>query len=253
MKTLRDFGLLFKRSFLQSLRNKAWFGIGVATPLLYLALFAPLLQKLTGGPGFTTGNTLDVFLPGILAFLAFNSGTSGGWTTIFELQEGYVERIRVTPVSRLALLVGPILSSITYLFIFSAVLVAVAMPFGFHLNLVGMLVMFVLLALTHAITASFAVSIALLTRDMGSMASVVVGISLPVLLLSGVLLPLTLAPTWERILAHINPLYYVVEADRLLAQGNIINGTVGLAFLVMVILTGITLWWATRVFRKAVA
>ena len=189
MKTLREFGLFFKRSFLEALRNGIWVAVGVSGPLLYLALFTPLLQKLAGGPGFPTGSALDVFLPGLLAFLAFGSGSGNSYTTIFELQEGTVERFRVTPVSRSALLVGPILSSIVWLFIFFIVLVAIAVPFGFHLHFAGMLVSFVLLALTLAIMAAFGVSIALLTKDISSLSAILNGLNLPVLLLSGVLLP----------------------------------------------------------------
>jgi ABC-2 type transport system permease protein len=62
-----------------------------------------------------------------------------------------------------------------------------------------------------------------------------------------------MAPSWMRVVAHFNPLYYVVEANRVLAAGKIWNSTVGLAFLVTVGLTIVTFWWATRVFRKAVA
>jgi ABC-2 type transport system permease protein len=254
VRTFGDIGLLFGRSFREAMRNGLWVIVGVSTPLLYLALFTPLLQQLVGGPGFPTGSSaLDVFLPGLLAFLAFGSGLGPGYTTMFELQEGTVERFRVTPVSRFALLIGPILSNITWLFIFSAILVAIAVPFGFHLHIAGMVVSFVLLALTLAIMASFSISIAFLTKDISSMSAILNGLNLPILLLSGVLLPLTLAPQWMRIIAHINPLYYVVDADRVLAQGNIMNGTVGLAFLVMLLLTALTLWWATRVYRKAVA
>ena len=172
---------------------------------------------------------------------------------IFELQEGTVERFRVTPVSRFALLIGPILSNIVWLFIFVAILIAIAVPFGYDLHLGGMLVAFVLMALTLATFAAFTISIALLTKEISTLAAITNGLNLPVLLLSGVLLPLTLAPDWMRVLAHFNPLYYVVEADRVLAQGNIVNGAVGLAFLVMVLLTGLALWWATRVYRKAVS
>ena len=74
MKFFRDIGLLFKRSFTQALRNGIWVVVGISTPLLYLVLFTPLLQKLVGGPGFPGSNALDIFLPGILAFLAFGSG-----------------------------------------------------------------------------------------------------------------------------------------------------------------------------------
>lgn len=235
------------------MRNGLWVIVGLSTPLLYLLLFTPLLSKLAGGPGFAAGNVLDVFLPGILAFLAFGNGMSGGYTTIFELQEGTTERFRVTPVSRIALVAGPILSAIVWFFVFAAILVAIAIPFGFTLNIGGMLVAFVLLALILTITASFSISIALITHDISSMSAVLNGLNLPLLLLSGVLLPMTLAPAWENVLGHFNPLYYVVNADRLLAQGNIWNGTVGLAFLVTAALTIITFWWVIRVYRKVVA
>jgi ABC-2 type transport system permease protein len=253
MNTLREFYILFKRSFIQTLRNPVWVLVGVSTPLLYLALFTPLLQKLAGGPGFPTSNVLDVFLPGILAFLAFGSGTGEGYGTFFDLQGGLIERFRVTQSSRYALLISPILADIVWLFIFSSILVAIAIPFGFDIHIQGLLIVFVLLALLLIITACFSVSIALKSKDIGSFASVMNGIYLPVLLLSGVLLPLSLAPNWMVVIAHFNPLYYIVEANRILAAGNIADSNVGLAFLVMVPLTVVTVWWATRVYRKAVA
>ncbi len=253
MKSLRDIALLFKRNFIQSFRNPTWLIVGLSTPLLYLALYTPLLQKLAGGPGFPTSNVLDVFLPGMLAFLAFGNGSSEGYQTIFDLRDGLIERFRVTPVSRYALLISPILSDIAWLFIFVAILIAVAVPFGFNAHIAGLLVSFVLLALLVIITGAFSIAIALINKDISSFSAIITGINLPILLLSGVLLPLSLAPTWMQVIAHFNPLYYVVEADRVLANGDIINATVELAFLVTVVLAIGTLWWATRVYRKAVA
>jgi ABC-2 type transport system permease protein len=58
------------------------------------------------------------------------------------------------------------------------------------------------------------------------------------------LLPLTLAPGWLRGLAHTHPLYYTVEAARLL-------WTVGEGFLVTAGLTALTLVWATGKYREA--
>jgi ABC-2 type transport system permease protein len=253
MNVFKEIQILFKRSFIQTLRNPVWVLVGLSTPLLYLALFTPLLQKLAGGPGFPTSNVLDVFLPGILAFLAFGSGTGEGYTTIFELRDGLTERFRVTPASRYALLVSPVLADVVWLFIFNAVLIAIAKLFGFDVHFAGLLVSFLLIALLLIITASFSVATALLTKDISSFAAVMNGINLPILLLSGVLLPLTLAPAWMVVIAHFNPLYYVVEANRLLAAGDIVNSTVGLAFLVIIVLTIVTIWWAARVYRKAVA
>ena len=49
MKTIRDIGLLFHRYTLQMLRNPVWLFVGFSTPILYLALFTPLLKHFAGG------------------------------------------------------------------------------------------------------------------------------------------------------------------------------------------------------------
>jgi len=253
MKLFRDIGLLYKRGFVHALRIPVWIAVGVSTPLLYLALFTPLLKNLAGGPGFPSTDVLDLFLPGIIALMAFGSGTGAGFGVIFEIQSGFTERMQVTPASRFALLMGQILSSLTWFFIFTALITVVAIPFGFHLHLAGMLVSWVLLALLLIVFAAFSIALALITREISSLAAVMNGINLPILLLSGVLLPLTLAPSWMRVVAHFNPMYYVVEANRLLVTGQINEAQVGEAFLVMLPLTAAVLWWATGVFKRAVS
>lgn len=253
MKMLRDIGLLYMRGFIHTLRIPVWVVVGVSTPLLYLALFTPLLKNLAGAPGFPPTDVLDLFLPGILALMAFGSGTGAGFAVIFEIQAGYTERLQVSPASRFALLMGPILSGLTWMYIFTVMIVAVAIPFGFHLHLAGMLISLVLLGLLMMIFSAFSIALALITKEISSLAAIMNGINLPILLLSGVLLPLSLAPTWMRAIAHVNPMYYVVEANRILATGQINDAKVGEAFLIMVPLTVIVMAWATRVYRRAVS
>jgi ABC-2 type transport system permease protein len=80
--------LFFRRKMLESLRQPAWIVMGLTTPLLYLALFTPLLNSLAGSPGFPKGHVLDVFVPGILVLIAFGAGMGAGWTVIWELDSG---------------------------------------------------------------------------------------------------------------------------------------------------------------------
>ena len=182
MKTARDTGLLFQRYTLQMLRNPVWLFVGFSTPILYLVLFTPLLKELPGVRGFPTGSVLDVFLPGILALLAFASGSSAGFGTIFELQSGLIERLRVTPASRFAILVGPILSGLVMMTVFDAVVVAVGYGFGFTVHWAGLLVLTVLLWLLAALMGAFSTATALVTKDISSFAAIINGINLPILL-----------------------------------------------------------------------
>ena len=253
MKTARDTGLLFHRYTVQMLRNPVWLVVGFSTPVLYLVLFTPLLRSLPGVQGFPTGGVLQIFLPGILALLAYSSGASAGFGTIFELQSGFIERLRVTPASRFAILFGPILSGLVTMTVFDAVVVVVGVGFGFHVHWAGLLVLTVLLWLLASLMAAFSTAVALVTKEISSFAAVINGINLPLLLLAGVLLPISLGPLWLRVLAHLNPLYYLVVASRSLAAGHIATSVVWQAFAVLVPLCVLVLAWATRVFRRAVA
>jgi ABC-2 type transport system permease protein len=248
MKTARDTGLLFQRHLTELLRNPVWLFVGFSTPILYLALFTPLLKNVVPG-----GHVLDVFLPGILALLAFASGISAGFNTIFELQAGVIERLRVTPASRFAILIGPILASALMMLVFDIVVVAVGIGFGFSVHLAGLLVLAVLLFALMAIVAAFSVAIALVTKEISSFAAIVNGINLPILLLAGVLLPIALGPAWLRVLAHFNPLYYLVDAARVLAGGTLTGTPIWQALAVLVPLCALVLAWATTVVRKAVS
>ncbi len=253
MRTVRDTGLLFKRYTLQMLRNPVWLFVGFSTPVLYLALFTPLLKAASRSLGVPSGGVLDFFLPGILSLLAFASGSSMGFGTIFELQSGVIERFRVTPASRFAILIGPILSGLVMMTVFDSVVVAVGYGFGFHVHWLGLVVLAVLLALLASLMAAFSTATALVTKDISSFAAIINGMNLPMLLLAGVLLPISVGPLWLRVLGHFNPLFYLVQASRFLAAGTFGAPAVWQAFAVLVPLCGLVLFWATRVFRRAVA
>lgn len=251
MTLLTQVRLLTWRKLLETLRQPVWLVMGLITPLLYLLLFAPLLHKLAGGPGFPPGGVLDVFLPGLLSLLAFSVGMGAGWSIIPELDTGVIERLRVTPVSRFALLLGTVLRDVITYLVPAIISVLVAIPFGYHPHLGGMVVLLVLTGLLTATVSAWSSALGIRLGQIGSLAAVITGLQLPLTLLSGILLPLSLAPAWLRGLGHIDPLYYTVQASRQLSAGHIANGTVGLGLLVTAPLTALALTWATRTYRAA--
>jgi ABC-2 type transport system permease protein len=251
MSFLRATGLLFRRKLREFLRQPTWVFVGLTQPLLYLALFAPLLQSLAGRPGFRSGSVLDVFVPGILVLMAFGTGMGAGWIVIWEIDSGVIERLSVTPVSRWALVLGTVLRDVVT-FVGPAVLVVVvAIPFGFHAHWAGLAILLMLLALLTAIVSAWSAAMGILLRQIGSLAAVVTGLQLPLTLLAGILLPLSLAPAWMVIVAHVDPLYYAVEAARDLAANSLATPSVAQGFLVLGALTVVMLWGTTTVYRRA--
>jgi len=113
--------------------------------------------------------------------------------------------------------------------------------------------MAVLLGILMVTMSAFSVATALVTKEISSFAAIINGLNLPILLLAGVLLPISLGPTWMRVLAHFNPLYYAVEGARALAHGAFGAAAVWQAFAVLVPLCVVVVTWATSVFRRAVA
>jgi ABC-2 type transport system permease protein len=244
-------GLFFRRKLLETLRQPVWVIVGLTTPLLYLALFTPLLNSLSGSPGFPSGHVLDVFVPGVLVLIAFGSGMGAGWTVIWELDSGVIERLRVTPASRLALLLGTVLRDIVMFLAPGVVIIAIASAAGFHAHWGGLVLLLVLLSLLTAACSATSSALGLNLKQIGSLAAVVTGAQLPLTLLAGILLPLSLGPQWLRVLGHFNPLYYAVQAARALAAGTVGSGTVGLGFLVTAAVTVLALWWGTASYQKA--
>jgi ABC-2 type transport system permease protein len=253
MKLLRDTSLLFLRSMRATWRSPAWVIIGIFQPICYMLLYAPLFNRLTRVPGFPQGNALQVFTPGVLVMLGMFSATFVGYDLIFELRAGVIERLRVTPVSRLALLLGPTLRDVMSLLVQSLLLVLVAWLLGLRASVAGLLLILGLQILMGLLMASCSYALALTIKDVNAMASIIQTFILPVMLLSGIILPMELAPPIIHDIADANPFFYAVEAARALFHGAIADAAVWHGFAIMALIALLAMFWAARSFRQAVA
>src|SRR5207302_7047592 len=120
--------------------SPAWVIIGLLPPILYLVLFAPLLKSIAAVPGFPRGGAYNVFVPGLLIQLGLFGAAGVGFPLIAELRNGVVERLRVTPVSRFALMLGRGLRDVLTLLIQSFILVVLAIPFGLNVHIGGLII-----------------------------------------------------------------------------------------------------------------
>jgi ABC-2 type transport system permease protein len=254
MHILRDTSIVFGRYMRQTLRNPVWMFFGIIQPLMYLGLFAPLLVKVAGStPGFPHGGAYNVFVPGLLVQLGLFGASGVGFGLIAELRQGVIERMRVTPVSRISLLLGRAMRDVVIITSQSLLLVLCAIPFGLTLSAQGVVVALVLIGLIGLLTASLSYTVALAVKSEDAFAPIVFGVTLPLLLLSGVLLPLQLAPDWLRTVAAFNPLKYAVDAARSAFNAHLTDVAVFQGFGVMLGLAMIAVVFAARSFGRAVA
>jgi ABC-2 type transport system permease protein len=253
MRIFRDTRLVFERSLTLSLRNPVWVIMGVLQPVLYLLLFGPLLTNIARMPGFPPGGAFNVFVPGILVMTALFSSAFVGFGLCDEMREGVVERMTVTPMSRVAMLVGRSLRDVVLLLGQGVILVVLAVPFGLEINPGGVAVAFAMLALIGLMMAPVSYTLALVLKSEDALAPVVNGITLPVLLLSGVMLPMSLAPDWLQTLAKVNPLYHAVAAIRSLFNATYGDGEILVGIVLLIVLTFLTVTVGARSFSRAAA
>src|SRR3954447_20654277 len=143
MKLLRDTSLIFQRQMLLLLRNPVWIFVGVFQPVMYLLLFAPLLKPALQVR--TNAEAYEIFVPGLLVLLAIFGGLFQGFGLIAELRAGIIERSRVTPVSRVALLLGRSLRDVVSLIAQAVLITVLAIPFGLSVKIQDVLLAYLLL------------------------------------------------------------------------------------------------------------
>jgi ABC-2 type transport system permease protein len=253
MRVFRDTWLIFERSLVLSLRNPVWVIMGILQPILYLLLFGPLLTNIAKMPGFPPGGAFNVFVPGLLVMTALFGSAFVGFGLCDELREGVVERMTVTPMSRVAMLVGRSMRDVVLLLAQGLILVLLAVPFGLEINLGGVAVAFLMLALIGIMMSPVSYTLALVLKSEDSLAPVVNGISLPLLLLSGVMLPMSLAPDWLQTVATFNPLYHAVAAIRALFNASYGDPEILFGVGLLVALAVITIGFGARTFSRAAA
>jgi ABC-2 type transport system permease protein len=214
-------------------------------PLVFLGLFAPLLPESDGG-------ALQWFVPGIVAMTCLFGASFTGAALGDEMTTGSHERLLVSPLSRTSLLLGRALKEIVPMLLQAAIILAVVTPFSFDLHPMGVLVGVAVLALFSVGVASLSFALALVSAGNEWLFwTVQQTLIFPLLLLAGILLPLDGAPGWLAFLSDVNPLKYVVGAERELFSGTWHADVIAQGFAGGAIVAAFGLWVGIRAMQKS--
>ncbi len=258
MTFVHDTLIVFRRQLRLSLRNPAWVIIALMQPILYLALFGPLLTKLPagalGGAGGSgaggTATAYKFFVPGLLIQLGLFGSTFVGFAIISDWRAGVIERFRVTPVSRLAIMTGRVLRDVLALMVQAVILVLVGVAFGLRAPVSAVLLSLGFIVLVAVGLASVSYATALLIKSEDAFAPMLNSVVLPLVLLSGIMLPMTLGPGWLQAIARISPFRYIIDAMRSAFDGHYANTIMLEGVLVAMGLAAVCLWLGSRVFVR---
>lgn len=232
MKLLTDTRIVFGQQIRNTLRTPSWLVLGIVQPLVYLGLFVPVLRGALGVPTYAEAYAL--FVPGVLVLLLTGASAYAGLGIVNDVRTGAIARCQVTSISRVALLLGRVLNDMVSFLFQALVVLGVALACGMRPDVIGMLASLGLLCLMSGTLSAISYSIALRAKHEASMSGMIQLLTLPVLMLSGIMLPLTYAPGWLQAVADANPLAYVVTGTRDLFDGRLATADVRTAVLVAV-------------------
>lgn len=247
-KFWRDAYVVFRRQLRMNLRNPAWVIIGMTQPVLYLLLFGPLLKPMAEQFGF--GNEFTFLVPGLLVQLGIFGAFFAGFGLIAEWREGVVEAERVTPANRTALLVGRLLRDLLQIVVQALILVGLGFLMGMRGSFGGIVAAILLTLLVGAACAAASNALALTTKSEDVMAPVINMAMMPVLLLSGILLPMNIGAQWLLNLSSVMPTKHIVDAVRGFFTDAVPTSTYLAGTAWAVVLCALAIWWGTATFRR---
>lgn len=247
--TVRDTWNVLTRELKPVVRDPFTLIFSLVQPLVFLGLFAPLLIGTSGAP---VGATLQWFVPGVLVMIVlFGTGATGS-NLQYEMMTGSHERTLVAPLARSSLLVGRALKEIAPIVVQALIIVLIALPFGFTVSVPGLLIGFALLAVFGVGLGSLSYTLALKTKDREWLFwGVQQTLIFPLLILSGMLLPLDEGPAWMQAVATVNPVNWVVQAERALLAGDLGAITVLWGWVAALVLAALGLWAGVRAIRRS--
>ena len=209
-------GSIARRQLVRTLRQPAAVFFPVAFPLTLMAVNAGGLTPATRLPGFPTDSfyafALAVpFIQGSL-FATMNAGTD----LARDIQDGFFNRLALTPLRGSALLIGLLGGVVTMGLVQAVIYLAVGLAIGvdFHAGVPGMLV---LLALAGLILLGFGAigATAALRTGSGEAVQGLFPAFFVFLFISSMNMPRNLIPIdWFRIAATVNPVSYLLEGIR---------------------------------------
>jgi ABC-2 type transport system permease protein len=212
----RQAGMLARRSVVRTLRQPAMVVPSLVFPLILLSINSGGLESVTSLPGFPTDRYLNFALAVPFVQGALFSANSAGTNIANDIETGFLNRLALTPLRRVALLLGQ-LAGIVALGLIQAVtfvIVGVIAGAGIHAGVAGALVI-VALALLVSLGFGSIGAYAALRTGTGEAVQGIFPLMFAALFLSSASLPRNLIETdWFRTVATYNPVSYILEAIR---------------------------------------
>jgi ABC-2 type transport system permease protein len=187
---------------------------GVLAPTIFFLGLNGVFGALTQLRGFETDSYVSFIVPVSMLQGAGFTGAAAGVNLARDYEQGWVDRLLVSPAPRWVLLSGNVLAASARAFVPATFVLAIAFALGAHWpGLDGLLICFAMVAATTAVAACWGSMLALRYKSQSAAPLMQAGM-LGLVLLTPAYAPLALLQPWLEDVASVNPLTEVVEAAR---------------------------------------
>lgn len=250
---MQDTTTVFSREITPVLRSPVSIVLTMGQPLIFLVLFGSMLVGTGANLGAGTGDVWQWFVPGILVMMCLMGPLSVGHSMLSELGGGQMERFLVTPISRASIILGRTGKDTVTLFAQAILITVIAIPLGMRLHLPGTLATMALLIVMAVGLSALSYVLAIASLPSGNLFWIVTQMLIfPIMLLSGILLPVDAGPGWLSTVAAINPFTYIVDAARALFTGDLLNASVLYGAIAAAAIAVVGLALSTRAMKRGI-
>lgn len=209
-------GMLARRSVVRTLRQPAMVVPSIVFPLILLSINSSGLESVTRIPGFPTSSYFDFALAIPFVQGALFSANSAGTNVASDIESGFLNRLALTPLKRVALMMGQLSGIVALGLIQALTFLAVGVVLGAGIQAgIGGAVVIVLLSLTISLAFGCIGAFVALRSGTGEAVQGVFPLFFAALFLSSMALPRNLIEAdWFQTVATYNPVSYMLEGIR---------------------------------------
>jgi ABC-2 type transport system permease protein len=191
--------------------------IRAVQPVLWLLVFGEVFAQTRLVP---TGNYnyIQFLTPGVLAQSVIFVAIFYGFNMVMDRDMGLLHKLLSTPIPRSSIVLGKTLSAGVRSVIQALVVFILAVIIRVHLILtpVSIIGVLIIIILTGMCFSSLSIFLASFFKTRERIMGIGQAIMMPLFFASSAIYPIDIMPTWLKVIAHINPLSYIVEAMRAL-------------------------------------
>jgi ABC-2 type transport system permease protein len=248
---MTDALVLGRRALREGIRTPEAIVPTLFIPLFFLVVNVGQAAKIFPGSAtaFLHGQGYGAFQLPSSMLLAASFG-SAALFLVEEIEGGYFDKLRATPVHRSAIVLGRLIAEGVKALLIASLIVVLGLVFGITIasGPIGFVLLILLTAGWAIVYSGFMQVIALKTRSAAATNSAGL-VFFPLLFLTPNFVPRNLLTHPMEIAATINPVTYVMEGMRSLILQDLRWETIGLAFLVLAVAGSAMLALSVRVIR----